>query len=188
MGESGSATGPHLHFAVADTPYGNYSSNPPGQFIDPEIYLNTAIEGGGGSSPTPRPRPAKGAAGLVTPSQHKYEKKGALNGMTYYQVKSGDSLSAIAAKHGVDMNDILLVEYANIPNKNKILKNQVLLLPKAAKVAATPKPARAKTHKVRPGENLSVIAKKYGTTVDRLAKSNGIKNKNVIYVGQVLKV
>lgn len=44
------------------------------------------------------------------------------------------------------------------------------------------------THTVQKGETLSLIAKKYNTTVDTLVKKNGIKNKNLIYVGQVLKI
>ena len=38
------------------------------------------------------------------------------------------------------------------------------------------------------GDNLTKIAKKYGTTVNQLVKWNGIKNKNLIYAGQKLRV
>ena len=38
------------------------------------------------------------------------------------------------------------------------------------------------------GDTLSKIAKKYGTTVDTLVKLNGIKNKNLINIGQVIKL
>jgi LysM repeat protein len=41
---------------------------------------------------------------------------------------------------------------------------------------------------VKPGDTLSKIAKKYGTTTAVLARMNGIKNPNKIYVGQKLKV
>lgn len=41
---------------------------------------------------------------------------------------------------------------------------------------------------VRSGDNLSLIAAKYGTSVAKLASLNGIKNPNHIYVGQRLKV
>lgn len=46
----------------------------------------------------------------------------------------------------------------------------------------------AKYHKVRPGESLSVIARKYGTSVSRLQKLNGIKNANLIRAGQNIRV
>lgn len=41
---------------------------------------------------------------------------------------------------------------------------------------------------VKKGDTLSGIAKKYHTTVDALVKANGIKNKNLIYVGQELRI
>lgn len=41
---------------------------------------------------------------------------------------------------------------------------------------------------VQSGDTLSEIAVKYETTVDELVKLNNIKNKNLIYVGQVLKI
>lgn len=45
-----------------------------------------------------------------------------------------------------------------------------------------------KTYTVVKGDTLSKIAKKYGTTVDTLVKLNGIKNKNLINIGQVIKL
>lgn len=45
-----------------------------------------------------------------------------------------------------------------------------------------------KTHVVKSGENLTIIAKKYGTTVEVLVALNNIKNKNLIRVGQVLNL
>ena len=43
-------------------------------------------------------------------------------------------------------------------------------------------------YKVQPYDTLSKIAQKYGTTVDRLVRLNGIANKNLIYVGQKIRV
>jgi murein DD-endopeptidase MepM/ murein hydrolase activator NlpD len=67
-----------------------------------------------------------------------------------------------------------------------------------AKVSATPKPAKAKapakpkakakTYTVVKGDNLTKIAKAHKTTVAALVKLNGIKDKNKINIGQVLKV
>lgn len=41
---------------------------------------------------------------------------------------------------------------------------------------------------VKSGDNLSTIAKKYGTTVNQLVQWNNIKNANLIYKGQRLRV
>lgn len=46
----------------------------------------------------------------------------------------------------------------------------------------------SKTYTVKSGDTLSAIAKKYGTTVAKLQSANGIKNANLIYVGQKLSV
>lgn len=46
----------------------------------------------------------------------------------------------------------------------------------------------AKTYTVKSGDNLTKIAHKFGTTVQVLVDLNNIKNKNLIYVGQVLKL
>lgn len=44
------------------------------------------------------------------------------------------------------------------------------------------------TYIVKRGDTLSGIAKKYKTTVEKLVKINNIKNANLIYVKQVLKI
>lgn len=44
------------------------------------------------------------------------------------------------------------------------------------------------TYKIKSGDTLSEIAQKFGTTVSNLASLNNIKNVNLIYVGQTLKI
>lgn len=44
------------------------------------------------------------------------------------------------------------------------------------------------TYTVKKGDTLYGIAKKYGTTVEALVSTNGITNKNLIRVGQVLTI
>ena len=48
--------------------------------------------------------------------------------------------------------------------------------------------ATYKTYTVVRGDTLSEIAQRFGTTVSYLAKLNNIRNVNLIYVGQVLKI
>ena len=57
--------------------------------------------------------------------------------------------------------------------------------PKASKPKAK---AKGKTYKVVKGDTLTKIAKANGTTVTALVKLNGIKDKNLITIGQLLKV
>ncbi len=60
----------------------------------------------------------------------------------------------------------------------------------AAKPAAKSavKPAATGTYTVKSGDNLTKIAKANNTTVAKLVEINGIKNANLISVGQVLKL
>lgn len=94
-----------------------------------------------------------------------------------YTVKSGDTLSEIAAAWGVSVDD--LAAYNGIKNPNVINVGQVIKKPGSAS---------SDTYTVKKGDTLSEIAVAYGTTVDALVSLNGISNPDVINVGQVLKV
>ena len=94
-----------------------------------------------------------------------------------YTVKTGDTLSRIAAAHGTTVAE--LVRLNGIKNPNLIHTGQILKLSGAAE---------AVKYTVKRGDTLSRIAAKYGTTVAKLAADNGIKNINLIHVGQVLTI
>lgn len=52
----------------------------------------------------------------------------------------------------------------------------------------TENPTLSNMYTVKRGDSLSVIANRYNTTVGKLQKDNNIKNANLIYPGQTLKV
>jgi len=62
-----------------------------------------------------------------------------------------------------------------------VLYNSKIIKPKKTTVKTT-------YYIVKKGDTLSGIAKKFGTTVNKIAKDNNIKNVNLIYPGQRLKV
>lgn len=99
-----------------------------------------------------------------------------------YIVKSGDTLSAISSRSGVSVDN--LAKWNGIKNKNMISVGQKLTLksPVAAPLV------NSATYTVKSGDNLSTIAAKHGTTVKALQDLNGIKNANIINVGQVIKL
>lgn len=47
---------------------------------------------------------------------------------------------------------------------------------------------RIETYTVRRGNTLSEIANQYGTTVNEIAGLNGIRNVNLIFPGEVLRI
>lgn len=94
-----------------------------------------------------------------------------------YTVKTGDTLSAIADKFGTTYQCLARINH--ISNPNLIYTGQVLDIDE---------PAGEKTYTVKLGDTLNKIAKLYNTTADKIAADNGIKNKNLIFVGRVLKI
>ena len=111
-----------------------------------------------------------------------------------YTVRSGDTLSAIAARNGVSVDS--LVELNSIRDPNLIVVGQVLTIPGQAGGAAAPAPSapsssgdgEATTHVVRSGESLALIARRYGLSVQALARANGITDVNRVWAGSLLRV
>ena len=97
---------------------------------------------------------------------------------TTYTVVKGDNLTKIAKKYNTTVD--LLVRLNNIKDKNLIHIGQVLKIPKSSTSEVY--------YTVVKGDNLTKIAKKYNTTVDELVRLNNIKNKNLIYIGQKLRI
>ncbi|MDI6833716.1 MAG: LysM peptidoglycan-binding domain-containing protein, partial [Bacteroidales bacterium] len=97
-------------------------------------------------------------------------------------VKSGETLSSIASKYGVSVD--------NIKNWNNLSSDKISI---GQKLTINPtKQTSSKTdtqqiHVVKSGETLSSIANKYNTTVDAIKKANNLKSTK-IYVGQKLKI
>lgn len=101
-----------------------------------------------------------------------------------YRVQPGDTLTSIAARFGVSVQDI--VRANNIANPNLILVGQELVIPLAPSVP--PPGQRYQTYIVQPGDNLYSIARRFGRTVEELARINNIADPALIFVGQTLLI
>ena len=125
------------------------------------------------------------------------------NTVKTYTVKSGDTLSAIANRFG--MNYIQLAQINNIRNVNRIYVGQTLRLQAQVNNSTVSQPVHNNTNNVKPapaptpttnnaaytvksGDTLSGIASRFGVSYEQLARLNNIANPNRIYVGQVLRV
>ena len=96
-----------------------------------------------------------------------------------YTVRSGDTLSSIAAKFGTNYQ--ALASLNGISNPNLIYVGQVLRVNGSASAGSV-------YYTVQSGDNLSSIASRYGTSYQSIASLNGLANPNLIYVGQTLKI
>lgn len=84
--------------------------------------------------------------------------------------------------------EVFLTQQGAAPAAPAAPKAPVAPKPAAKKSAASKPAASTGTYTVVSGDNLTRIAARYGTTVAKLVEINGIKNANLINVGQVLKI
>ncbi|MFN8110565.1 MAG: LysM peptidoglycan-binding domain-containing protein [Thermoleophilia bacterium] len=105
-------------------------------------------------------------------------------------VRPGDTLSAIAAAHGVSVARLAAAN--GITNPNLLTVGRRLRLPAGATGSATggtiTTTAGVGTITVAPGQTLAAIAAAHGTSVGTLVGLNGLSNPNMLRVGQTLRV
>lgn len=141
-----------------------------------------------GSAPTasaPAAKPATPAAATAS------------TGGSVYTVKSGDTLGAIAARHGVKLSEVLSWNGLNMSSiiypgqKVKIGSGQSA----APAPAATPAPAQAAapaassgSYTVKSGDTLSAIAAKHGVKLSDILSANKLTMSSMIYPGNKLVI
>jgi LysM repeat protein/lysophospholipase L1-like esterase len=125
---------------------------------------------------------------------------------TYYTIRSGDNLGAIAERYHVSVKDL---QYWNALSGSRIIAGETLLIYKKShtttvvpetkaetktipqnKAAITPNNrvnTRKAIYKVTSGDSLWTIAQKYNTTVENLKKLNNLKSDK-LNIGQTLLI
>ncbi|AXR73717.1 MULTISPECIES: lytic transglycosylase domain-containing protein [Auritidibacter] len=117
-----------------------------------------------------------------------------------YTVKRGDTLSGIAARHGVSLSTLL--------NANGLKTSSIIYPGQKIKLSGTStgskKPSRpatntkttsgnagssqSSTYTVKRGDTLSGIAARHGVSLSTLLNANGLKTSSIIYPGQKIKL
>jgi LysM repeat protein len=129
------------------------------------------------SAETPTPPPAQPPEQVPTQAPAPVPGEG-----VEHVVRWGETVYLIASRYGVSVQDIVAAN--NLTNPDLIRAGDVLIIPGGA----APSPEQPGVHIVRRGETLNTIARMYGTTVNAIARANGIVNPNYIYVGQRLTI
>lgn len=101
-----------------------------------------------------------------------------------YTVKSGDTLSGIAAKYKTTVAQLQALNGIN--NPNVIYAGQKLKV--SGKAPASKAKSSVKYHVVKSGDTVSEIAVKYGVSQANIKSWNKLANVNKIYIGQKLRV
>ncbi len=118
-----------------------------------------------------------------------------------YTFKKGDTLKTVSEKHNISTSELAAIN--GIRSTHKFLRGTRLLVPSSSSFNPNmtakldsftrPKLIRPKSsywpnsHKVRKGESLSTIAKKYKTSVRKIKNLNNL-NSNLIFAGQRLRI
>ena len=92
-------------------------------------------------------------------------------------VQPGDTLWAIARRYGVTVEQI--ARQNGVRNPDLIYPGQQLQIPANS---------QGSRYIVRPGDTLWAIARRYGVTVEQIARQNGVRNPDLIYPGQQLQI
>ena len=124
--------------------------------------------------PTPVPTPAPQPAPSPAPTEQ-----------NYYIVQKNDTLDSIAKKFNTTYQELARIN--NIKNPNLIYPGQKIYLGETQN-QSEPTQAEPVYYTVQKNDTLSSISLRFGTPIEQLKQWNNIKNINLIYTGQKLRV
>jgi LysM repeat protein len=120
-------------------------------------------------------------------------------GWTTYVVKDGESLTSIARRHGTDVHALARVNGLTDVDRLRTGQRLNVPVPPAADASTTRRRAAASglhpvdttdapalTYRVRPGDTVSAIAARTGTSVRAVLAANGLRPTGLIRPGQLL--
>ena len=115
------------------------------------------------------------------------------SGSGNYTVKSGETLSEIAERHGTSVERLMQIN--NLRSPQDLWAGSRIQVPGASparptgsSTAKAPVNRNAREHKVQPGETLSEIADRYGIPMARLVSLNKLAKPNDLQAGATLKL
>ncbi len=103
-----------------------------------------------------------------------------------YTVQAGDTVAAIAGRHGVSTASVLALN--GLGWKSLIFPGQVLKLSVGASAVATPSAQQGGRYTIVTGDTVSRIAARFGVPVAAVLSANGLGWSSIIYPGQTIAI
>ena len=149
----------------------------PAKALFPQLPLQAMKNAGGAVVPASQLAaqvPATVAAESAVPATHR--------------IVPGDTVSSIAARYGLDMNEVLRIN--NLSASSVIYAGKELKLTGTAKAPSAPvaQAPAAGTYTVKPGDTLGAIAARHGVSLASVLAANNLSMTSVIYPGDKLSV
>jgi membrane-bound lytic murein transglycosylase D len=105
----------------------------------------------------------------------------------YHRIANGDTLSAMAVRYGVTVNQIMSENPGTNPKALRI--GMTLRIPTVGSgVQAPPKVESTREWVVQKGDTLWSIARRHGVNTEALARTNGMSLSETLSVGRQLKI
>jgi LysM repeat protein len=105
---------------------------------------------------------------------------------TLYTVKAGDTVAAIAGRHGLSTASVLALN--GLGWKSLIFPGQVLKLAPGASAAPAAAHQEGGRYTIARGDTISRIAARFGVPVQSVLSANGLGWSSIIYPGQTIAI
>jgi N-acetylmuramoyl-L-alanine amidase len=111
---------------------------------------------------------------------------GGASAVSSYTVQAGDTVAAIAGRHGLSTASVLALN--GLGWKSLIFPGQVLKLAPGASAVAAPTAQEGGRYTIAAGDTISRIAARFGVPVESLLSINGLGWASIIYPGQTIAI
>lgn len=111
---------------------------------------------------------------------------GGASSVSTYTVQDGDTVAAIAGRHGLSTASVLALN--GLGWKSLIFPGQVLKLAPGATTAPVPTSQEGGRYTIAQGDTVSRIAERFGVAVDAVLSANGLSWSSIIYPGQTIAI
>ena len=131
--------------------------------------------------------PTSSAARFPASARTIYDPPADGEGMIQYRVRRGDNLWTIASRYGTTTSAI--AARSGISEKSTLrIGQQLKILPRDRSAPTAAQAKASQRHRVRSGDSLWDLSRRYHTTPRAIAEASGISTRSTLKIGQMLTI